>query len=203
VPGFPRHPHRGFETVTVVRHGLIDHTDGLGNGGRFGCVPITQEAPVLSSFISQSSDTRTSWLEQVRRHAVDDGRQGHHALRDVSAAQARRREPVGAARATAGACSSQTALMPRAVCPGSSCFRSGSTCPRRARWWNRTSKCFGQSSCCTMRSRTLVARRLWSQQSLASWSPRLQTARSRPRHRTATLLALMVGCISLPLPVQL
>ena len=36
VPGFPRHPHRGFETVTVVRHGLIDHTDGLGNGGRFG-----------------------------------------------------------------------------------------------------------------------------------------------------------------------
>jgi redox-sensitive bicupin YhaK (pirin superfamily) len=34
VPGFPRHPHRGFETVTVVRHGLIDHTDGLGNGGR-------------------------------------------------------------------------------------------------------------------------------------------------------------------------
>src|SRR5215475_11362958 len=27
VPGFPEHPHRGFETVTLVRHGLLDHSD--------------------------------------------------------------------------------------------------------------------------------------------------------------------------------
>ena len=27
VPGFPGHPHRGFETVTFVRRGLIDHSD--------------------------------------------------------------------------------------------------------------------------------------------------------------------------------
>lgn len=36
VPGFPNHPHRGFETVTYVRQGLIDHSDSLGASARFG-----------------------------------------------------------------------------------------------------------------------------------------------------------------------
>lgn len=34
--GFPDHPHRGFETVTYMLHGAMEHRDSMGNRGRLG-----------------------------------------------------------------------------------------------------------------------------------------------------------------------
>ena len=38
--GFPYHPHRGIETVTLVRQGEVQHRDSLGHQGSIGAGDI-------------------------------------------------------------------------------------------------------------------------------------------------------------------
>jgi len=67
VPGFPQHPHRGFETVTVVRRGLLDHSDSLGAAARYGQGDVqwlTAGAGILhAEMFPLLDDTRPNPLE--------------------------------------------------------------------------------------------------------------------------------------------
>ena len=60
--GFPQHPHRGFETITLVRKGIIDHSDSLGCSARFGggdCQWMTAGKGVVHSEVALTINFHT------------------------------------------------------------------------------------------------------------------------------------------------
>ena len=81
VPGFPQHPHRGFETVTLVRRGMIDHADSMGARGRFGGgdaqwmtagrgVQHSEMFPLLNSEGDNPVELFQIWLNLPRRNKM-------------------------------------------------------------------------------------------------------------------------------------
>lgn len=83
VPGFPQHPHRGFETVTMVRRGYIDHSDSMGATARFGHGDVqwmtagkgivhSEMFPLLDQKGKNPVELFQIWLNLPRAHKLVD-----------------------------------------------------------------------------------------------------------------------------------
>ena len=74
--GVGEHPHRGFETVTIVYQGEVEHRDSAGNGGRIG--PGDVQWMTAGSGIMHE-EFHSQAFTQARRHVGDGAALGEPA----------------------------------------------------------------------------------------------------------------------------
>lgn len=78
IAGFPEHPHRGFETITLMLAGRMRHKDHLGNSGLLqpGHVQwMTAARGIIHSEMPEQEEGRMAgfqlWLNLPRKHKMD------------------------------------------------------------------------------------------------------------------------------------
>lgn len=162
VPGFPRHPHRGFETVTVTRRGYIDHSDSLGATARYGGGDVqwmtagkgivhAEMFPLLDTKAPNPAELMQIWinLPRARKFAdphfsmfwnpsvpdlvLSDARGGKTRLRIVAGAFDTAKAPAAPPASWAAQADTDVAIWTLEMTPGASI-----TLPRASTGANRT-----------------------------------------------------------------
>lgn len=105
------HPHRGFETVTIVYAGEVDHRDSTGNGGHIGPGDVqwmTAASGILHEEFHSAAFTKTGgamemvqlWVNLPREHKMSPP--GYQTLLDAQIGVAELPDGAGRVRVIAG-----------------------------------------------------------------------------------------------------
>ncbi len=84
IAGFPKHPHRGIETITYMKHGSLRHRDSRGGGGLLtdGCVQwMTAGRGILHSEMPEKTEGELwgyqLWLSLPAKDKMTEPRYQH------------------------------------------------------------------------------------------------------------------------------
>lgn len=110
--GVGEHPHRGFETVTIVYSGEVDHRDSGGNAGRIGPGDVqwmTAGSGVVHEEMHSPAFAKSGgvfeaiqlWVNLPRRHKMTAPR--YQTILAADIAEAKLPDAAGAVRVIAGA----------------------------------------------------------------------------------------------------
>lgn len=111
--GVGEHPHRGFETVTIVYSGEVEHRDSTGAGGRIGSGDVqwmTAGSGILHDEFHSADFTRSGgvlemvqlWVNLPAEHKM--AAPSYQTLLDAEIPAAQLPDDAGAVRVIAGEC---------------------------------------------------------------------------------------------------